>query len=141
MIPRYYIKENYPFAKYEKGTFVFPTDVEEIEEFKKFPRIFVNETILFEVIEFDNFKNPSVVKCLVSSNTYKIGDEVIYTLSHINYHCSFKITGFKISTEIGKSYIYACYDADLKRACGLSLCNHLINKDDYKMIKYLEDEK
>lgn len=140
MIPRYYVKETFPFSKYEKGSFIFPTEIE-IEEIKKFPRIFINETILFEILEVNNFNEPIVVKCLKSSNIFKIGDQVIYTLSHLKYHCSFKITGFCVSTEIGKSYIYACFNSDLSKACGLSLCSHLLNKEEYKKIVYLEDEK
>ena len=140
MKPRYYIKEDFPFSKYTIGTYVFPNK-KEIVEFKKYPRTFLDKTILFEIIEVNQDNEPIVVKCLKNDRIFRIGEQVVYRLSHLKYHVSFKITGFIVSSDLGNNIIYGCYNPILSRACGLSLCNHLVNENDFEKIVYLEDIK
>lgn len=142
MKPRYYIRENYPFQKYELYSLVFPTK-KELEEFKKFPRVFEDKTIRYKVLKRDSNGNILKVKCLKNNRVFQVGENVIYTLSHLKYYCAFTISGFKELNDKFNNFIYVCFnsiehDNEFARACGLSLIEHLRDKTKYNKIEYLK---
>lgn len=139
--PRYIVKQEYPFMSYKLHEIVNPTK-KQIIEFVKYPLIFEDISIRYEVLSRNQNNEIISVKRLRDGIVFNIGDTVIYSLSWISYKIRFKIKGFNDSKYPHKDNI-SLYFFDSKNqlceACGIGIVNQYDNKClQYGTIKDLE---
>lgn len=132
--PRYLVKIDYPFSKYNVGDLIEPNE-EELKVIEKFKYYFEDKSITYKVLDYVD-GNISSVRRLKDQSIFNIGDEVIYTVSHLDYYVRFKIVGFK--EELYKDIIMGCFNKvdenAMAEACGIDRLSIYDSSIDYGKI-------